>query len=398
MKDTLNKRVRVLIGMIVSITLTLLCVSWILSIRDSNIFPSNLVVNNFALANIQKSEASVFLDKTYANEKLLLSMPEGLIELDLIDCGVSLNTIATLEKLEAPDFPIKNIMNRGTTKVVRPVFEWDEEILIKALEKFVDENSKPAINAQVIYQDADYKESIPHKIGYSINLNKTIEQVTKSLSNGELGPIEVQVEELIPVITLSDLQYLQDLIAVSNFKNLKTNAIDDQIVSALANTIILPNTTLSLEDIWTKYNIDVNNSSIIPTLTTLLGKVSSQINISYDPSKKTIHNNLPSPILVNIYVDKDVLWLSIIGNRNDTQKKISLISEEFSLPPPTIKRVDTKLSAGEQTVIRGKDTIVIRKYRVIEEQGKLIEKTLLDEKKYFGYDTIIYVGSGTINK
>ncbi|NLB88083.1 MAG: hypothetical protein GX790_02480, partial [Syntrophomonadaceae bacterium] len=101
---------------------------------------------------------------------------------------------------------------------------------------------------------------------------------------------------------------------------------------------------------------------------------------------------------INIYLDQDILWLSIIGNNDDTQKKISLLSEEISIPAPVTKKIDHSLSAGEQKMVKGKDTVIIKKYRVIEEDGEVVEKVLLAEERHLGYATIIYTGPGTINK
>lgn len=385
--------------MLVSIILTLVSVSALLLIRDNKIYPSNLIVNGTTLASLEKNHVDDFLYDTYSKQKLVLAMPKGLIKLDLSECGIVLNSDATLGRLEEIDrFPIYNIIHRGSIKEVTPFFEWDEARLIEALDKVAKDHSKPATNAEIIYKNHDFIQSIPHENGYQINKDELLKVVRKSLTEGNLGPITVPFKEIPPQITLSDLQKIQGLIAVSNYKSIKLNQTDEEIISVLNNTVILSDDTLILEDLWSKHDIDIKSSTIIKVLKSLLTSINSQINISYDVTTNTIHNNLANPILLNVYLDKDTLWLSVIGNKGDTQKKISLISEEINIPAPTTKRIDPTLSAGEQNIIKGKDTLIIKKYRVIEEDGKVIEKVLLDEEKYLGYDTIIYVGPGTINK
>lgn len=399
MKDTPSLKIRVLGLILVSIILTLISVSALLFIRDNKMYPSNLVVNGTSLASLQKSQVAEFLHDTYSNEKLVLAMPKGLITLDVSECGITINSNATLEKIEEiGSFPIYNLIHRGSIKEVKPVFEWDEAMLIEALDKLAKENSKPATNAQVIYKNYDFIQSIPHENGYQINKDELLKIVEKSLNEGNLGPITVPLEEILPQVTLNDLQKMQGLIAITNYKNIRLNKTDEDIISVLDNTIILAGDTLSLDDLWSKHDIDIKGSTITRVLNSLLNNINSQINLDYDKTTNTINNNLKNPILLNVYLDKDILWLSVIGNHDDTQKKISLISEEINIPAPTTKRIDTSLSAGEQNIVQGKDTLIIKKYRVIEQNGEIIEKVLLAEEKYLGFDTIIYYGPGTINK
>ncbi|NLB88584.1 MAG: hypothetical protein GX790_05070, partial [Syntrophomonadaceae bacterium] len=301
MKDTLNLRIKVLAIMLVAIIITLISVSVLLGIRDKKIFPSNLVVNGTTLANIQKTEVVDLLHKTYSNQKLILAIPNDLIELDLAECGIELNTEATLEKLDQPDnIPFDNIIYRGAVKEVAPVFNWDEAVLYKVLDRVAIEYSKPAINAQVIYKKHDFTKAIPHEKGYQINKEGLIKAVTKSLADGKLGPITVPFEEIAPQITLNDLQKIKGLIAITNYKNVSLNQTDEHIISVLDNSIILSGDTLSLDELWSSKDINVNYSRISRVLRSLFNNISSQIDIDYDVTTNTISNKMANPILINI--------------------------------------------------------------------------------------------------
>ncbi len=399
MQDTLKLKVRVFILILVSITLTLIFVSYSLSIRDNHFYPSNLYISDFALANVQKDEAEKALENLYADQKLRLVMPSNTVSLDLKDSGVYLNTSATLEKIEdTKHYLLLNLMGRGVDKVIAPVFDWDETVLNKVLTEIINENNTPAINAQVIYQNNENIQYITHKSGYSLNPEATIEKVKKSLAAGHLS-IEPEVHELKPQITLTDLQKVRDMLAVATWHNVKLNEGERLLVAELDNTIIMPGESFNLENAWLKDNID---SSKIATLKAVLKnlfiKINSPADITYDLSLNTIHNNLPSPILINLDLDNDVLWLSIIGNQSDTNREITILEEKMVISPPTLKRMDKELAAGEQRVVEGKDTIIVKKYQIIKQGEVIQEKALLDEKKYPGYDTIIYEGYGTIDK
>lgn len=400
MKDTLtNLKIKVLALMLAAVIFTLICVSMLLGVRDKLIFPSNLVVNGTALANIEKDQVVDFLHNTYSNQKLVLAMPNDLIELDLGGCGIKLNADATVEKIDQADKTLfHNILYRGAVKEVAPVFIWDKDKLSEVLNRIASENSKPAVDAKIIYQKNDFIRAIPHEKGYLINNNELIKAVTESLGAGKLGPIAVPYEEVAPLITLNDLQKIQGLIAVTNYKNIRLNQTDERMVSVLDNTVILAGETLNLNELWSNNDIDIRSSTINTALKTLFKNINSQIDVEYDAAANTIHNKITSPILINIYLDQDILWLSIMGNNADIQKKISLISEEIKIPAPVTKKIDNNLPAGEQRIAQGKDTVIIKKYRVVEEDGKIVEKVLLAEEEHLGYSTIIYSGPGTINK
>ncbi|HZK43771.1 MAG TPA: peptidoglycan binding domain-containing protein [Syntrophomonadaceae bacterium] len=284
MKSSLKMKVLVLI--ISSIVFTLICVSVILAIRDNNIYPSNLNVNNFPLGNVQKNQVIEDLEGFYAQQKLILVTPNRTVQLGLEDNGIYLDTKATLDQIEDERcFPLKNIINRGANKVISPLFKWDDELLNNILSDFVNEINRPAVDAQLIISDYDYIQFVAHKIGYSIDLEQTIKKVEESLASGQLGPIEIFVKKLKPAVTLTDLQ-----------------------------------------------------------------------------------------------------------------KNITILNEETLIPPPTNTKIDERLSAGEQKVVLGKDSKIVKQYQVIREKGEIVDKVLVDEKLYPGYDTIIYIGTGTINK
>lgn len=398
MNDNLNLKIKVLAVMLVSIIFTLICASVLLGVRDKKIYPSNLLVNGTSLANLPKAQVVEFLHKVYAEQKLILAMPNDFIELDLNECGIELNTEATLEKMEPVDAHlISNLVYRGSVKKVVPVFKWDEAQLNKVLEGIAAQNSKPAVNARIIKKD-DLTWITPQEKGYQISKDELLKAVTESLADGDLGPVKVPYEDLNPKITLSDLQKIKSLIAVTNYKNVVLNETDRQIISELDNTVILSGDTLNLDELWATQGIDIKSSRIIKVLKSLFNNISYQIDLDFDEATNTIHNRLTNPILLNIYIDQDILWLSIIGNNDDVPRKISLLVEETSIPAPITKKIDNSLPAGEQRIVKGKDTVVIKKYRVVEEAGKIIEKVLLAEEKYLGYATIIYTGPGTINK
>lgn len=226
MKDTLKMKLRVLLVILLSITLTILSVSIILSIRDSRIYPSNIELGNLSIGNIPKTQMNYFIKEAYLTEKLRLSLPDKKIELDLYECGITLNYDATIEKIEPEVRLIHNVTERGTTKVVTPVFKWDGEILSNKLDNIVAEYTIPAVNAQIIYTNNDVV-LIPHTIGKSIDKTILLENVEKSLLAGNLAPIIVEVEEIKPIMTLQELQHIEKTIEEPN----KLNKIDGLVIT-----------------------------------------------------------------------------------------------------------------------------------------------------------------------
>ncbi len=399
MQDTLKMKVGVLILILVSITLTLIFASKILSIRDNSYYPSNLFISDFALASLPKSEVPGAINDFFSNQKLTIIMPANKVELDLKDSGISFNVSATMQEAEAANHHfLSSITNRAATDIIIPQYDWDEAVLNNILSTTIDNNIIPPIDAQVVFQNNEDIHYITHKNGYSIDKEMAIRKIKTSLAKGNLL-VEVEAQERQPQITLTDVRLIKDILGVATQYNVNLNNWEKLVVIEIDDTIILPGDSFNLNDVWLKNDIDYKNTSNIKSIiNSMFMKIDYIENLTYEVTTNTIANNLPSPILINLEVNNNVLWLSIIGTQEDIHQEIVIIEDEEVIPPAIIKKADKGLAPGEQRMVPGKDTIIVKTYQVTKQGDKIKAQVLLDEKKQLGYDTIIYEGYGTIDK
>lgn len=229
MDKYLKTRLKITLVILLSITLTIVSVSAVLTVRDNWMYPSYVKLGNQSVSSVPKAKMNGFIKEAYANESLKLSILDEIVEIPISKLGISLDYSDTVEKLDSNTGILKNVIIRGSTKVVTPIFKWEEIKLSEGLESFVNEYNFPAVNAQIIYED-DTVKYILHDTGRFVDQTKLLEKVKNHLLIGELGPIKVEVEEIQPVMTLEELQEIEELNKVVTG--------DDDLLSDYAEFII----------------------------------------------------------------------------------------------------------------------------------------------------------------
>ncbi|NLJ73327.1 MAG: hypothetical protein GX333_09970 [Syntrophomonadaceae bacterium] len=210
MEEYLKTKLKIILVILLSITLTIVSVSAFLTVRDNWMYPSHVKLGDLTVGSVPKAKMNGFIKEAYAQETLKLSILDEIIEIPISKIGISLDYKNTIEKIDSNLGVLENVILRGARELVTPVFEWEEIELSDGLESFVSEYNFPAVNAQIIYED-DTVKYILHDTGRFIDHTKLLEKVKNHLLIGELGPIKVEVEEIQPVITLEELQEIEKL-------------------------------------------------------------------------------------------------------------------------------------------------------------------------------------------
>jgi len=104
-------------------------------------------------------------------------------------------------------------------------------------------------------------------------------------------------------------------------------------------------------------------------------------------------NNTDFPVMISISVKDDKLIARIFGCQTYAGRKIRVETEKKEIQPRVVVKSDPALPEGSRVVKQaGKKGYLVKIYRVVSENGRDVEKTLLSEDYYRPTDMIILVG------
>ena len=221
------------------------------------------------------------------------------------EAGISYDYQATLRKAEniLPETKgirgaFNHILIRGKSQKITPVLTWDKEIIYKELLEIKHDYDKKPVNARIMYNH-DVLDYIPHKNGYSININESLNRISAALSRGSLGPVELSVIENSPRVKLEDIKTVKDILGI-NVGQLQITTASEMVSTsnALNGLIIMPGDSFSLVDFtrnngvhWEPGNIALNQ------LQEIFVKTGLQAGLKITPDAH-LYNNLQDPVLI----------------------------------------------------------------------------------------------------
>ncbi|MDD3268710.1 MAG: peptidoglycan binding domain-containing protein [Syntrophomonadaceae bacterium] len=397
---------------VVAITTTLLIVSLALAGRDTERYPSNVSVAGISIANLSRQEARELLNKDMLSswgKNLILDLNGKSISVPLEEIGITYDLTATLEKVdkllynsEDQNAIWQHSLLRGQQQEIAPVLAWDKEKLYNKLLELKNENDRAAINARILYHN-EYLEYIAHKNGYAINVNSSMENTNKVLANGSLGPIKIELNEILSRVRIEDIETVKDILGV-NASILNVTADDAKaLLDKLNGIILMPEERISLfgamdgENPTADAKENILTAGIQEQVENSIFKACRQAGLDIDTHR--IENNLEHPVLLVLSLEGNTLLVRIIGCKTDPGKEIKLTSKKEELVPQVIIKVNYRLSPQQRVVKQeGKSGWIKRTYRVVKSGEREIEKGLLSEQYFPPTDTIIEVGPGSIRK
>ncbi|MDD4550385.1 MAG: peptidoglycan binding domain-containing protein [Syntrophomonadaceae bacterium] len=405
MTQTRKKLSRVILLVTAAIILTLLITSLALAKRDSYVYPSNIIVGGVSLANLTQGESFYSLQREMSHAwgtQLKLTLSDKSVNLTMDEAGISYDYQATLRKAEniLPETKgirgaFNHILIRGKSQKITPVLTWDKEIIYKELLEIKHDYDKKPVNARIMYNH-DVLDYIPHKNGYSININESLNRISAALSRGSLGPVELSVIENSPRVKLEDIKTVKDILGI-NVGQLQITTASEMVSTsnALNGLIIMPGDSFSLVDFtrnngvhWEPGNIALNQ------LQEIFVKTGLQAGLKITPDAH-LYNNLQDPVLIITELQETRLVVKVFGCQTEKGKEIKFIDEQEDVLPEVIINRDNNLSAGQRIIeTEGKKGFILRSYRVVTSYGKEIEKNLVFEEFFPAVDTVVKIGPG----
>lgn len=406
MKDSGKLASKVISLVIIAIVFSLGFVSFALAKRDMESYPSNIVVGGISLAGLNQEEAFELLQNSlpanYAKDMLFQINGES-VNLSLEDLGIKYDIEATIDKVENliyKDQGIVGLFNpiliRGQEQDINPVFSYNKEFLREKMLEFKEEHDQPAIDARILFKNG-FLEYIAHKYGYSINLDKSLDRLYESIQQGSPGPINISVSEISPRVKLEDIKEVKDVLGVSASLMGSLTPEEKSFLESWNGLIIMPGETFTFKN--SIVNAGLSESNMAKTTDNMLNKCCLQAGLKVEERPVKFTNTLGNPILLALEIDDKSLFIKILGCQTQNDRDISIITEREEVLPEVQIQLKYGLSPEQRIVQQeGESGYIDRTYRLVIEDGKEIEKTLLSEDVVSGRNTIILVGPGNINK
>lgn len=430
------------VGCLLVYAVTVVFTSVVLAVKDGGKVPPNLSVAGIMIGGLPYREAydrlaaqlprRVGKDVVFRAEGAACSLP-------LSDCHISVDIGGSLQncfdggRAGIGGLAFHSVI-RGRTRDFPVVFQWDSSELERAIERIRPQLELPPQDARVILRD-DCLEYIPHRVGRRIDEKKTIFGWEQGLRRGIPGPVEVVFNDIHPLVKVEDIKAVRDVLGVyvTTFNPAQKARTNNLRLAArkIDGTVVMPGQVFSLDatvgprredDGYCKAPVFIHGQlveavggGVCQVATTLYNAVlqaglevlerrpHSQP-ITYVPlgQDATIYgnlydlkfrNNTKAPVLIAMSASSNKLVARIFGCQTDPGRTIRLVTERQEVQPRVVIRNDPKLAAGTRIIKeRGRKGYRVKTYRIVSENGRDIEKTLLSEDYYRPKDTVIIVG------
>lgn len=319
---------------------------------------------------------------------------------------------------------------------------FSEEKLAEKIKCLKDEWETPAEDAEVKLSD-DKVIITPEKKGYSLDLEKTLEQVSRDLACGNLN-VAASGRILEPPISTSDLNGIDTLLSeyITTFNNSDENRSHNiALASAAINgTLLKPGEVFSLnrqlgprlaESGYLEAPVFIGNGlsldfggGVCQVATTLYNTVllsdlevveryphpqpvsyvspGRDATIAGDYLDLKFTNNTGAPVYISSLVESGTLTVSIFGEEKSKSHTVRITSEKTVFEPKVIVVEDNTLPEGETEVVNsGRVGYEARVYREVVVDGQVQSRNQISSDYYISEDKIVHVGpkpEGTVKK
>jgi len=432
-----------LTGAVIVYIITVLGTSLVLTAKDNGRIPPNTFIAGIPVGGLPYEKAK---------EKLLAGISERIdngvvfsskdknVSVARQDCHIGIDIEQSLARSQDEGWAgwqemVIHSLSRAKRRDLPIVFTWNRGNLEQVIRKLSSEFDVPAKDARIIWRD-DSLEYIPHENGRKVDQETTLRRLEQSLAAGKLGPVSIAFKTVYPRVKLDDIKTVKDTLGVyvTTFDpNQKARTNNLKLAAAsIDGTIIMPDQVFSLnealgprseKDGYQKAPVFANNrvvqdvgGGICQVATTLYNAVLQagleiierrphSRPISYAPlgldatisstagTDMKFRNNTDFPVMISISVKDDKLIARIFGCQTYAGRKIRVETEKKEIQPRVVVKSDPALPEGSRVVKQaGKKGYLVKIYRVVSENGRDVEKTLLSEDYYRPTDMIILVG------
>lgn len=405
MADSRKYVARIVLLLVAAVMLTLFLASVALAKRDASVYPSNISVGGVELAGLDRETAGRILTdqlpKNYGGQ-LLLQTPSRSLSIPISLVGIAYDIPATLAKIDVTLQPegiagvFAHSISRGSIQDIAPEMLWNTTLLQEQLSTIKRAYDQPAADARILYSN-DYLDYISHKNGYSIDVAASLDSICAALAKGSLGLVPITVKETHPHVRLEDIKEVKDILGVSGSIIDESSPEFGPLLEICNGLVVMPGDSLSINKIISTRQIKLSDSALT-VLYDNLNRSCSQAGLKVQDSGN-IKNELQHPVLIASAIEGSSFVIKIFGCQTEAGKEIKFTTEKKELAPVVKMKVNGKLSPQQRVILQeGRSGYVNRCFRIVEINGKQVEKTLLSEEFTPGQDTIIAVGPGAIKK
>lgn len=310
---------------------------------------------------------------------------------------------------------------------------FSEEKLVQRLKSLQGEWEAPPKEAEVRMSN-DKVEIIPEKTGYSLDFEKTLEQVRWALAGGNTHAVAVGMV-LEPEITSGALEGINTLLAeyITTYDDSATNRSHNiALASAAVNgSLLKPGEIFSLnqrlgprlaEAGYLKAPVFINNhlaldigGGVCQVATTLYNAVllsdltvversSHGLPVNYvSPGRDAtiagdyldlkFANNMDTPVYISSLVKAGTVTVRVFGVAKNNGSSVRIVSEKSVIEPEVVIIQDKTLPEGATNVISpGKAGYEARVYREVVVAGQVESRNMISSDYYKPENKIIHVG------
>lgn len=405
MRPYVKKNVLLTLMVLVMIAANLYIAELILSYRDQNVYPSNLVLAGVPLAGTSREEALKSWPDKAKNawgDSINLKWPGGVFNIPIDSWGIEYDTLSSLNKADRivrgkKETCLHHISMRGKKQEVTPVFKWDEKRLQLEVVALVMKETIPkkAVDARLYCDNDGSLQFRAEEYGYEVDALGTYKNIAKHLNAGIIRDIEAQVKVIKPGITLDRIGKINELLNVEACKIEAVYPSWHDLVAEINGKAVLPGDILDLEKSLAEvpafsYVLKSDKELLFSSL------VKAWQGAGLKANGYTLINNKQEPAGITLNTEKNnILVIRVWGKGEDSKKKVTIKKEEKTLKIPVLIKIDPQLSPGEKKVEGGKKGKVVSSYKIILIDGKEKEKVLLWQEIEPAQATIVYYGKGT---
>ncbi|WP_168198249.1 VanW family protein [Crassaminicella thermophila] len=444
------KKTNARIGLIIvllSFLLSTTAIAFFLLYRDTiydGVTIENLDVGGLSITEAQKKIRNHF-DKLLEDGKIHFVYGDKVWHINSVDIGVTYDYISAVNKAysigrEGNYFErlqeILSLYKMPHNIILKPIYDHKKvDSVIYNIQNVIDKPPKDATirrkNGKFFIKDEE--------IGLVLNMDKTklllAEELNKYRVQNEIT-VELPVETVSPRITSESLSTIHELLGeyVTKFNagNISRTENIRLAAKAINGTVLMPKETFSFNDIVgprtrergykpakvifkgelveglgggvcqassTLYNaVLLSNLDIIErykhTIPSTYVPKGRDATVSYGVLDFKFENSYANPIYIESYVRKNLIIVKIYGHKiyNKTVKIVSKVNEVVKRPIEI--RYDNNLLEGQERIEqKGRDGYKVTTYKIIYENGKVIERKQISKDYYKPQKQIIVKGT-----
>lgn len=281
---------------------------------------------------------------------------------------------------------------------------------------------------------------VPHVTGRDFDKVNAKKQLAGLIEGGT--NVVIQMQEIMPPITTASLSQglFKDSLGRQTSKYLKSNVPRSKNVelstSFINGTVLLPGEEFSYNQIVgprtaqrgfrnaaiyeNNRMVDGMGGGICQVASTLYGaalyadmeitsRTCHSLEVSYIPlgvDATVVYgaidfkfkNNTDYPVKINAYASGGNLSMELVGTNKNPNRSIKITTSKIKSTPPTMKEIpDPSLPAGERVVTNNGFTgHIVDTYKLIYENGKLVENKFLHRSVYNMSPGEVRVGTGAV--